>query len=112
MKLVSELSGALLDYWVARANGYQPDLTRMKVGDGWCAIEARSANVADPDPNADPRDIACDIGMVPNAIREFPACILGYKVGRAANTLRVPAGSIPRPCGGMAVRFSSGSRSD
>lgn len=88
MKLVSELSGVLLDYWVARANGYQTDLSRMKPGDGWCAIEPRSSSVADPNPAANPLDVACGIAMVPNAIREFPACILGYKVGRGKYPMR------------------------
>jgi hypothetical protein len=56
---VSELIGAQLDYWVARANGAGTDTAKMKDGDDWCAIE-----------------------MVPNAMKPFPACILGQKVGR------------------------------
>lgn len=80
---VSELEGAQLDYWVARALGYQTDITKIKPGGDWCAIELRqSASVAAPDLTSDPGDTACAIEMVPNAIREFPACILGQKIGR------------------------------
>ncbi len=79
---VAELKGALLDYWVARALGYESDINKIKSGDGWCAIEMRrQANLARPDFADDPIDTVCAIAMVPNAIREFPACLLGYKVG-------------------------------
>lgn len=55
----AELTGALLDYWVARADGAGVDIAKMKDGDPWCAIE-----------------------MVPSAIQPFPACVLGSKIGR------------------------------
>lgn len=58
-RLVSELAGVELDYWVARAEGAVPDISKAKPGQAWCAIE-----------------------MVPNAIQPFPACIRGRKVGR------------------------------
>ena len=79
----SELTGALLDYWAARALGYQTDISTIKPGGDWCAMEMRQvANVAAPDFGADPSDSACGIAMVPNAMREFPACIIGHKIGR------------------------------
>lgn len=56
---VSELSGAWLDYWVARAEGAVTDISKAKPGQAWCNVE-----------------------MVPNAIQPFPACIRGHKVGR------------------------------
>ena len=61
----SELTGALLDYWVARADGAGTDTAKMKDGDAWCSIE-----------------------MVPNAMKPFPACILGNKVGRGKHPYR------------------------
>jgi hypothetical protein len=85
---VSKLSGATLDYWVARALGHQPDINKIKPGGDWCAIEMRSANVATPDFDADPSERACGIAMVPNAIREFPACVLGQKIGRGKRPYR------------------------
>lgn len=86
---VSELSGAVLDFWVARALGYQTDITKIKPGGDWCAMEMRqSANLREPDLTSDPADTACGIAMVPNAIREFPACILGQKIGRGKRPYR------------------------
>jgi len=76
----AELTGALLDYWVARAMGYQTDITKIKPGGDWCDIEMR--NVAPPDFTISGEHSACDIAMVPNAIREFPACVIGQKIGR------------------------------
>jgi hypothetical protein len=86
---VSELTGALLDYWVARALGYQTDINKIKPGGDWCAIEMRrSASCARPDFDSAPSGTACAIAMVPNAMREFPACILGQKIGRGKHPYR------------------------
>lgn len=79
---VSELTGAKLDYWVARSLGYLPDIAKLKPGGDWCAIELREANVARPCSCVDPSESVCAIGTVPNAIKPFQACILGSKVGR------------------------------
>ncbi|MCM2537697.1 DUF2591 domain-containing protein [Burkholderia glumae] len=62
---VGELSGVALDYWVARANGAGSDVSKLKSGESWCAIET-----------------------VPNAIKPFPACVLGHKVGRGKHPSR------------------------
>lgn len=82
----SELAGALLDYWVARAMGYQTDIKKIKPGGDWCDIEMR--NVAPPDFTISGENSACDIAMVPNAIREFPACVIGQKIGRGKHPYR------------------------
>lgn len=77
----AELIGAQLDYWVARALGYDIDIAKMKQGGKWCAIEINGANVRAPDP-VDIADQDCAIAMVPNAIQPFLACVLGWKEGR------------------------------
>lgn len=85
----SELTGANLDYWVARALGYQTDITKIKPGGDWCAIELRqTASCASPDHDVEPEDKVCAIAMVPNAVREFPPCILGQKIGRGKTPYR------------------------
>jgi hypothetical protein len=55
----AELTGALLDYWVARAEGAEPDIDKLKDGEKWCAIET-----------------------IDNPIKPTRACILGTKIGR------------------------------
>lgn len=86
---VRELTGVQLDFWVARALGYQTDLAKIRPGGDWCAIELRGpTSVAPPDFGTNPADTACAIAMVPNALHEFPACILGQKIGRGKYPVR------------------------
>ncbi|MCP1765030.1 phage protein NinX family protein [Bradyrhizobium japonicum] len=43
----SELTGALLDYWVARAEDYQAEVRKYEMADGWhhyCNVKERTRN--------------------------------------------------------------------